>query len=80
MKFANESHQYYDRVAIVITGSSETWGMNAFLDDWFNHARVLCASNGIPVFDFSSEVHNCTRDKGCHVKSTSIQYEKQAWG
>ena len=55
-------------------------GMNTFLDYWFNHARTLCASNGVPVFDFSSEVHHCMRDKGFHFKSTSEQYEKQAWG
>jgi hypothetical protein len=80
VKFARESHEVYDRVAIVITGSSETWAMNVHLDAWFNHARTLCAANGIPVFDFSSEVHNCTRDHGFDFKSTSHQGEKQAWG
>jgi hypothetical protein len=56
VKFAHESHEVYDRVAIVIAGSSETWGMNVHLDAWFDDARTLCAANGIPVFVFSSEV------------------------
>ena len=79
VKFADESRKFYDRVAIVITGSSETWAMNTHLGKWFEHARTLCAANGIAVFDFSSEVRNCFRDKGFHFKSTSQQTEKYAW-
>ena len=78
VKFADESHKFHDRVAIVITGPSETWAMNTHLDAWFNHARMLCVSNGVPVFDFSSEVHNCLRDNGFHFKSSREQGEKYA--